>query len=491
VRRFDIPAGPLARTLPAFARQSGQQILYPSALVADRASASLSGDYSVETALALLLRDTGLTYRRSRPNVFVLIDPSQRAEAEQLEAVQLDEVVVTGSLLRGVLDGPSPVVVVSRDQIDRDGHATVAQALAALPQNFAGTANDATLSNGGDRSCTNANYSNGVNLRGLGSDATLVLVNGRRIAGTGSKGDFADVSSIPTAAVERIDVLLDGASALYGADAVGGVVNIILKSRFDGAESRLRVGGTSDGGAEEVLLSHSGGFNWASGGIVAAYEFHDRGELRAADRRATADAAHDQNVAAAHVRHRALRHLDERREGRLLVAEQIEVRVLLQHAVHLDEELVEARVGEDREPVVARRLAVGQPRRRADRAVLPRGVRSGLDPRPRCSGICVPDSSSTISSGGGGGARWAPLSGGARVVQPGLRLLPAERPLGGLRRLRWRCRTCDCRSRGDGAGGQRRCRKARGWRQRLAAALRSHSLGPGREIPAHKRRHGF
>lgn len=289
-RRFDIPAGPLARTLPAFARQSGQQILYPSALVADRASASLSGDYSVETALALLLRDTGLTYRRSRPNVFVLIDPSQRAEAEQLEAVQLDEVVVTGSLLRGVLDGPSPVVVVSRDQIDRDGHATVAQALAALPQNFAGTANDATLSNGGDRSGTNANYSNGVNLRGLGSDATLVLVNGRRIAGTGSKGDFADVSSIPTAAVERIDVLLDGASALYGADAVGGVINVVLRDDYDGAETRARYGTAADGAFSDVLFAQTIGRRWGSGSLMGVYEYQDREALPAAERDRAGDA---------------------------------------------------------------------------------------------------------------------------------------------------------------------------------------------------------
>lgn len=289
-RRFDIPAGPLSRTLPAFARQSGQQILYPSALVADRASPALSGDYPVETALGLLLRDTGLTYRRSRPNVFVLVDPSLRADADDLQTTQLDEVVVTGSLLRGVVDGPSPVVVVSRDQIDRDGHATVAQALAALPQNFAGTANDATISNGGDRSGTNANYSNGVNLRGLGSDATLVLVNGRRIAGTGSKGDFADVSSIPTAAVERIDVLLDGASALYGADAVGGVINVVLRDDYDGAETRARYGTAADGTFSDTLFAQTIGRRWATGNLMGVYEYQNREALPAAERDRAGDA---------------------------------------------------------------------------------------------------------------------------------------------------------------------------------------------------------
>ncbi|MGK2257019.1 MAG: iron complex outermembrane receptor protein [Brevundimonas sp.] len=288
-RQFSIEAGPLARSLPLFAQQSGQQILYPTDLVQGRSAHALSGAYSVEEALSRLLQDTGLTYRRSRPNVFVLVDPNARAEADSLEATLLDEVVVTGTYLRGA-DSPSPVTVLTQDDIARQGRATVADTLAALPQNFTGAAYEGSAGTGADRTSRNSAYATGVNLRGLGADATLVLVNGRRIAGTGSAGDFSDVSNLPSSAIARADVLLDGASALYGADAVGGVVNIILKSRFEGAESRLRVGGTSDGGASEVLVSHSGGFNWSSGGVLAAYEHHDRGELRAADRRATANA---------------------------------------------------------------------------------------------------------------------------------------------------------------------------------------------------------
>ncbi|MDQ1153088.1 TonB-dependent receptor [Brevundimonas sp. SORGH_AS_0993] len=288
VRTFSIGAGPLERSLPVFAQQSGLQILYPSALVAGRQARALTGDYTPEAALAELLRGTGLTYRQSRPTVFVLVDPSARAEAEP-QATQLEEVVVTGTYLRGA-DSPSPVTVITQDDIARQGRATVAETLAALPQNFTGAAYEGSAGTGADRTSRNSACATGVNLRGLGADATLVLVNGRRIAGTGSAGDFSDISNLPSSAIARADVLLDGASALYGADAVGGVVNIILKSRFDGTESRLRVGGTSDGGAEELLLSHSGGFNWSSGGLIAAYEFHDRGELRAADRRATANA---------------------------------------------------------------------------------------------------------------------------------------------------------------------------------------------------------
>lgn len=286
---FNVPAGPLSTALPLFIRQSGEQVLYSSDLVLGRQSAGVRGSRSSDEALAVLLEGTGLAARRIRSNTLVIFDPSARAEGAG-EAVEIEDIVVTGSLLRGVADGPSPVVTVTRDEIDRRGHATVAQALAALPQNFGGTANEAAMGNGGDRTGTNSFYASGVNLRGLGSDATLVLVNGRRLSGTGNKGDFADVSTIPTAAIARVDVLLDGASALYGADAVGGVVNIILRDDYDGAETRFRVGSTWDGTSEEVQLGQTVGRRWATGSVMAAYEYYDRTRLPVSARSRAGDA---------------------------------------------------------------------------------------------------------------------------------------------------------------------------------------------------------
>ena len=104
VRRYDIAAGPLDQALTACARQSGQQILYPAALVAGRRSPGLSGERAADAALAALLRDTGLAHRRTRLNVFVLYDPAARAEVPE-EASQLEDVVVTGSLIRGASAG--------------------------------------------------------------------------------------------------------------------------------------------------------------------------------------------------------------------------------------------------------------------------------------------------------------------------------------------------------------------------------------------------
>lgn len=289
VRRFEIEAGPLDRGLTAFAQQSGLQILYPTAMVADRRSPGVRGDHTPEAALGLLLQGTGLIHRQSRAGVFVLTDPAAETVLVDPLGTELDDIVVTGSYFRGV-DSPSPVTVLTQDDVDRQGRATVADALAALPQNFTGAAYEGSANTGADRSGRNTSAATGVNLRGLGADATLVLVNGRRVAGTGNAGDFADISNIPTSAIARADVLLDGASALYGADAVGGVVNIILKSSFDGVESRIRVGTTSDGGADELLLSQTAGLNWAGGSAILAYEHYDRGELEGADRRATSSA---------------------------------------------------------------------------------------------------------------------------------------------------------------------------------------------------------
>jgi outer membrane receptor protein involved in Fe transport len=117
-----------------------------------------------------------------------------------------------------------------------------------------------------------------------------VLVNGRRLAGTGLRGDFADVSSIPMSAVDRVEVLLDGASALYGSDAVGGVVNIVLKTRFDGAETRLLTGGATQGGATQFQFGQTIGKTWDSGHVVLSYEHALRDRLAGRDRDFAGDA---------------------------------------------------------------------------------------------------------------------------------------------------------------------------------------------------------
>lgn len=283
-RRFDIPAGPLAEALTAFATQSDRQILFAGDLLAGRRSAGLSGVYTPEAALQRLLAGSGLEAVQTRPGVFLV--RAAEAAAGPVE-VAVEDVVITGTLLRSG-DPASPVTVLDRAALERRGLGTVAEALTDLPQNYAGSGTPIVQMTSADRQGSNAVYATGVNLRGLGPASTLTLVNGRRMAGTGFRGEFGDVSALPSAAVERVDVLLDGASALYGADAVAGVVNVVMRRRFEGHESGLRVS-AARGGAEDLIVSHLAGTDWGSGSAYLSYEQQESGALSSLDRSYTAD----------------------------------------------------------------------------------------------------------------------------------------------------------------------------------------------------------
>lgn len=282
-RDFDIPPAALADALNRYAAQADRQIFFSGDLVAGLSSAGLRGRYTPEAALDRLLAGTGLAWSESRPGVIYL----RRAVSPTVPVAQLEEIVVTGALVRSSGPPSSPVLQLDRGDLDARGFATAAEALAALPQNYAGSGTPGALLGLSDPAGGNSALATGVNLRGLGTGATLTLVDGRRLAGTGSRGAFADASALPSGAVERIDVLLDGASALYGADAVAGVVNIVMRRTFDGQETRLRLG-AAEGGAEDVTASHLVGRIWTGGGLVAAYERQSARALNAQDRSYTA-----------------------------------------------------------------------------------------------------------------------------------------------------------------------------------------------------------
>lgn len=285
-RDFDIAAGSLRDALNSFAAQSDQQIFFAGELVAGRRSDGLRGRYRPSDALEALLRGSGLTWSETRPGVLVL----RHAALASMDALpdELDEIVVTGSLLNTSGELASPVTMLDRAELDRRGFATVAEALTDLPQNYSGSGTPAALLSYADPAGSNSVAATGVNLRGLGADATLVLVNGRRMAGTGSRGEFADVSALPSGAVERVDVLLDGASALYGSDAVAGVVNVIMRRTVDGQESRLRFG-AAQGGAEDFTASHLAGSSWSGGGGFLSWEYQTVNALNSGDRAFTAN----------------------------------------------------------------------------------------------------------------------------------------------------------------------------------------------------------
>jgi iron complex outermembrane recepter protein len=155
-------------------------------------------------------------------------------ETEGQEATTLDRIEVTGSRIRRTdVETSQPIFQLSREDIQAQGLTSIGDVIQNITAN--GSTLNSTLNNGG-------NGESRVDLRYLGSGRTLVLVNGRRWVGGTGLGGAVDLNTIPTAAVERIEVLKDGASVIYGSDAIAGVVNIILRDDFDGAEANAYIG---------------------------------------------------------------------------------------------------------------------------------------------------------------------------------------------------------------------------------------------------------
>lgn len=310
----------LADALNEWAKQTGLQLVSPSSemlntIVAPR----VKGVFTPRGALEQLLKDTPLTYEwvseravaiRERSQVMPVAlrktsaegqqQPFQMAQfsadtadtsaahtssssAAQNRSVEtLDEVVVTGTHIRGVTSG-TPLLTFSSIELQQTGYIAPQDWIESLPQNFGSAPSEEASGSG------NFNRGTGINLRGLGAGATLVLVNGRRQPMSGQNADFVDVSSIPASAIERVEVLTDGASALYGSDAIGGVVNVILRKDFDGAETRVRYA-SADGGVDEKTASQLFGHTWENGYVLVDYQYYDRGSLLWADRKFSASA---------------------------------------------------------------------------------------------------------------------------------------------------------------------------------------------------------
>src|SRR5882672_6680195 len=220
--------------------------------------------------LALLAHQSSLAWAQSA----TAESPGSKKE----DVTSLEEVVVTGTHIRGAEVAGSKVILISREQIDASGYGRVEDVLATVTQNF-NRANAAVSEPG----FFNLNHGAEVQLRGLGVGTTLTLVNGQRQGASGWQGSFTDVSTIPVSAIERIEILPEGTAALYGSDAIGGVVNIILRRNFEGVEARVR-GSTTDSDATErsaaLLLGHAG----AHGNVIAGFQFNDSDALRCSAR---------------------------------------------------------------------------------------------------------------------------------------------------------------------------------------------------------------
>ena len=204
----------------------------------------------------------------------IVASPSAVAQQEG----EIEEVIVTGSrLVRRDLDAVSPVVVLTDEMLRTAGNVTLEETLNEMPQ--LASDNTSSVNSGGGSGILTAN------LRRLDAVRTLVLVNGRRFAPADSRG-LTDLSSIPDALVDRVEVMTGGASAVYGSDAIAGAINFKLKDDFEGLEFGYYLGETAegDGTTQKFDLTIGGNFDDGRGNAVVSASYTDRGEIFFADR---------------------------------------------------------------------------------------------------------------------------------------------------------------------------------------------------------------
>jgi iron complex outermembrane receptor protein len=306
---FTLEAGDAVGTLKAFSEQSGEQIVYPVEQVRGVSTNRVRGELTPAAALDLMLANTGLVAKQDAatgdfavsrsaplpgPKETARADSTPTTRAESQQAIELDRFEVTGSRLKQTeVEGFSPVIAFEAAFIERSGFGTLSEFLQTLPQNYTGAAtgrlgvpNDAnpTL-------FTRSAGQSGVGLRGLGSNSTLVLIDGRRAPLSGKANpsttppqSFFDVNTIPFGMVERIEVLTDGASAIYGTDAIGGVINIILKKNYNRVEAKARFAGTTHGGGFERGATLTSGYNRGRIKATLVIDFFEREALLANQR---------------------------------------------------------------------------------------------------------------------------------------------------------------------------------------------------------------
>ncbi len=210
------------------------------------------------------------------------VSPPVLAQDDSEDPADLGKVTVTGSRIKRVdMEGPSPVVIITAQEMEQRGFSQVSELLDSLVQNTGGTADQSFTF--GFIPATSA-----PDLRGFGQNATLVLIDGRRLpvypVPQSGVENIVDFASIPTVQIERIEILTDGASAIYGSDAIAGVINIITRKDFDGVSLDLRVGDTADGGYKSERVQLFMGTGPGDTRISASFEYWHNDPIWARDR---------------------------------------------------------------------------------------------------------------------------------------------------------------------------------------------------------------
>lgn len=300
-RHVEIAAGPMDDALKRLALQVRLQLLYEPGVVSGLAAPALRGEYSPRDALRHVLAGSGLQAAPAGEGIFVierapaLLHPRLSVQAARASvppaAVDLTSVYVTGSHLRrpdGESTGVAPVTVIDRHQIESSGYQTLFELLRFQPGMTGHHPVDVSADGGPGFQQPSAAAAT-TSLDVLGPRATLFLIDGRRIANYGlvssDLGGLTDLDGIPLSIVERVEILRGGASAIYGADAMAGVVNIVLKPAGAGSEVSMHAGLSSRGDAAQQRVSFSLGRDTArGGGMSISGELFHRDALQGASR---------------------------------------------------------------------------------------------------------------------------------------------------------------------------------------------------------------
>jgi iron complex outermembrane receptor protein len=281
-RQFNVAAGALKSVLDTFSRQAGIPIIYQGDQMIGARSPGYRGKAAPQAALAAALRGSGFVMRVDASGAIAVArvgngrssEIHRRGFARQAPvdlfpdpafeaSPALREIVVSGTrVIRDGYDAPTPTTVLSSTLIESKAPTTLIDALLTLPV----FKNSATASTAGVAQAGSSGQSF-ANLRGLGANRTLVLLDGQRFVPSTSIGTV-DIGVLPTALIQRVDVVTGGASAAYGSDAVAGVVNLVLDNRFTGLKGAAEAGISTYGDNQTVRASLSGGIDFADRGHV-------------------------------------------------------------------------------------------------------------------------------------------------------------------------------------------------------------------------------
>ncbi len=246
---FDVPAQDAASGVKELARQAGIQFILTKGDAVRRQTNAVKGSLETRAALDALLKGTGLEVRSFDGKVAVIA------------AISTADVIVTGTrVVRDGYEAPTPVTVLGGEEIERKASTSISDQLAQLPA-LAGSANPRSMA---------SNISGGIsgiatlNLRGLGAERTLIMLDGQRLPASAFNG-WVDTKTLPSALVKRVDIVTGGASAAWGSDAVAGVVNFVLDRDFTGVKGQIQGGVTTYGDDRNYKLALTAGTDFADG----------------------------------------------------------------------------------------------------------------------------------------------------------------------------------------------------------------------------------